>query len=63
MKQKEQIDIYVENGYADRKEYLECLADEYSVDIDTVKNLADLLGPEEDFDGLLTSLADIEEEM
>lgn len=63
MKQKEQIDIYVENGYADRKEYLECLSDEYDVDIDTVKSLADLLGPEEDFDGLLTSLADIEEEM
>ena len=58
MKQKEQIDIYVENGYADRKEYLECLSDEYSVDIDIVKNLADLLGPEEDFDGLVTSLAD-----
>ena len=63
MKQKEQIDIYGENGYEDRNDYLTCLADEYGIDIFTVKSLADLLGPEEDFDGLLTSLADIEEEM
>lgn len=52
--------VYVQNGYRDRKEYLESLADDYGVDVDTVFMLADMLGPNEDFDGLVTSLQDFE---
>lgn len=50
--------IYQRNGYADRQEYLEFLADEYDVDIDTVIFIADMLGEEEDFDGLVSDLED-----
>ena len=47
---------YTNNGFTDRADYLESLCDEY--DPDTVHMLADLLGPEEDFDGLVTGLED-----
>jgi len=47
---------YTANGYADRADYLVNLCDEY--DADAVHTLADLLGPDEDFDGLVTSLED-----
>ena len=45
---------YIENGFNNRKEYLESLCEEY--DPQAVYALADLLGPDEDFDGLVTSL-------
>jgi hypothetical protein len=47
---------YTANGFADRADYLASLCDEY--DADTVYIMADLLGPDEDFDGLVTSLED-----
>ena len=47
---------YQLNGYANRKEYLEELCEEYDRTI--VYMLADLLGSSEDFDGLVTSLED-----
>jgi hypothetical protein len=50
--------IYIENGYADREEYLRSLADEYEVDMQIVSAAADALGPNEDFDGLVTTLED-----
>ena len=50
--------IYISHGYADRNEYLESLADEYGIDIQIVAAAADALGPNEDFDGLLTTLED-----
>lgn len=50
--------IYIEKGYESRKDYLNSLAEDYGTDYDTVKLLADLLGPTEDFDGLVTSLQD-----
>lgn len=53
------MDVYKENGYKDRKQYLKCLAEEYNVNYYTVVLLADMLGPNEDFDGLITSLEDI----
>lgn len=53
--------VYQENGFESRKEYLESLADEYGVDIDIVLNIANLLGPSEDFDGLVTSIQDYSE--
>lgn len=52
-------DVYKENGYADRADYLSCLAEDYGVDLQTVQALADLLGPNEDFDGLVSSLEDM----
>ena len=47
---------YQANGYANRREYLKSLCEEYPKDI--VFMLADLLGSSEDFDGLVTSLED-----
>jgi len=52
-------DIYTDNGYTDRAEYLDSLAEEYGMDINVVLNLAELLGPNEDFDGLVTTLQDL----
>lgn len=52
-------DIYHDNGYANRREYLECLAEDNDVPLENVLNLADLLGPEEDFDGLVTTIQDM----
>ena len=54
------MSIYQENGFMDRHEYLESLADDYGVSLDTVEHLADLLGSSEDFDGLITSIEDLE---
>lgn len=49
-------DVYKMNGYDNRQDYLDSLAEEYG---DNVYFLADLLGPSEDFDGLVTSLEDM----
>lgn len=56
-----ELNIYQEYGCANRKEYLENLADEYNVDINTVLTLALMLGESEDFDGLISALEDAEE--
>ena len=52
--------IYQENGYADRDEYLNCLSEDYGVLIDDVYSLAEMLGENEDFDGLVSVLEDAE---
>ena len=52
------MNIYQENGYENRKEYLECLADDFGIDPQIVFELAYLLGQNEDFDGLVTMLED-----
>ena len=54
------MSIYTDNGYDDRRDYLRNLADETGADLGTVYMLADVLGPNEDFDGLVTSLEDFE---
>ena len=54
------MSIYTENGYKNRKDYLRSLADEYGVPCEAVFALASILGPDEDFDGLVTSLDDAE---
>jgi hypothetical protein len=46
---------YIANGFANREEYLDSLREEYGGLVDI---LSDLLGPEEDFDGLVTDLED-----
>lgn len=55
----DQNKVYEANGYDDREDYLSCLAEDYGLDLDTVKVLADLLGPNEDFDGLVSQLEDM----
>ena len=52
---------YIDHGHENRRAYLVSLADDIGVDIQTVFMLADLLGPDEDFDGLVTSLEDYAE--
>lgn len=47
---------YKEAGFESRREYLESLTEEYPAEI--VYGLADLFGPSEDFDGLITALED-----
>lgn len=53
--------IYQREGYANRNEYLLGLADDLCVDKQTVFMLAELLGKDEDFDGLVTALEDYAE--
>jgi hypothetical protein len=53
------MSIYTENGYKNRKDYLNNLADEMGIDHETVFFYASVLGPDEDFDGLVTSLEDM----
>jgi hypothetical protein len=55
-----ELNEYQLNGYANRREYLESLCEEYDRLI--VYSLASILGASEDFDGLLTSLEDYCEE-
>jgi hypothetical protein len=52
------MSIYQENGFESRKEYLLDLADNMGLDPSIVFALADMLGSNEDFDGLVTSLED-----
>lgn len=51
--------IYAAEGYESRRDYLACLADDYGVDLDTVLALAQVLGSDEDFDGLVSALDDL----
>jgi len=51
---------YTANGFANRRAYLDSLCEEYPRE--TVYALAAMLGPSEDFDGLVTSLEDYAEE-
>lgn len=51
--------VYKVNGYEDREDYLSCLAEDYGLPLEeVVRPLAELLGPSEDFDGLISSLED-----
>ena len=52
--------IYQENGYADRDDYLTCPSEDYGVPIEDVFSLAEMLGEHEDFDGLVSALEDAE---
>ena len=55
--------IYQENGYTDRDDYLTCLSEDYGVSIEDVCSIAEMLGEHEDFDGLVSALEDIESMM
>jgi len=49
------MSIYTDNGYANRKEYLDELREEYGSLVDVMTSV---LPASEDFDGLVTSLED-----
>jgi hypothetical protein len=53
--------VYIMNGYKNRKDYLENLALDMGIEKDIVFSLASLLGSIEDFDGLVSSLEDYSE--
>lgn len=55
--------IYTDNGFSSRKDYLNSLADDFGVDKNTVYDLASVLGPEEDFDALVTELEDMADDL
>ena len=52
-------DVYRKKGYNDREDYLSCITEDYGLDLEqVVRPIADLLGPIEDFDGLIAMLED-----
>ena len=55
------MNIYEENGYASRGEYLDAMAEDYGLEKSDVRLLADLLGPSEDFDGLISGLEEMQD--
>ena len=48
--------IYQENGYADRDDYLNCLSEDYGVSIEDIYSLAEIFGENKDFYGLVVLL-------
>lgn len=52
---------YEEEGNFDRFGYIKDLAENHGADLPAVIEIADLLGPEEDFDGLVTTIEDAAE--
>jgi hypothetical protein len=51
---------YTAHGYKDRDDYLSTLADDRGLDMMAVHMIADMLGPSEDFDGLISEIEDFE---
>ena len=49
---------YKNNGYKSRADYLNNIAFEYEVPLDVVEMFAEMLGPDEDFDGLVSIMQD-----
>ncbi|WP_230463537.1 MULTISPECIES: hypothetical protein [Sphingobium] len=52
---------YEEEGNFDRFGYIKDLAENHGADLPAVIEIADLLGPDEDFDGLVTTIEDAAE--
>jgi hypothetical protein len=57
------MSIYTDEGYENRRAYLDSLADDFGLDRSTVYALAGILGSSEDFDGLICALEDAADEM
>ena len=60
-KKSEKPNPYKERGFENRSEYLKDLFQEHDVEAYVGFAVADMLGPNEDFDGLINSLEDIEQ--
>jgi len=54
------MSIYTDNGFTDRNQYLDSLREDYGEAVDL---LTSVLPASEDFDGLLTALEDMADEM
>ena len=54
------MSVYTDAGYKNRRDFLEQLGDEYGADLQTVLEISSVLGPDEDFDGLVSALEDWE---
>lgn len=52
------MSVYTDNGYENREQYLKQLAEEYDIPLESVETMADVLGPTEDFDGLVVFCQD-----
>lgn len=52
------MSIWTDEGYKSRRHYLECLSEETGCPLDKVMAAAAVLGPSEDFDGLVTMCED-----
>lgn len=52
------MSIYQDRGYDNRADYIESLAEECGMGLQEVWALANLLGPDEDFDGLVIACED-----
>ena len=52
--------VYVRNGYENRDDYLDSLADNFGMNEYIVHEMADILGENEDFDGLINELEDFD---
>jgi hypothetical protein len=50
--------VYAAHGYKNRDDYLNNLADNMGIDRATVDMISGMLGPSEDFDGLVSELED-----
>ena len=55
--------LYSLKGFRNRRDYLRSLSKEYKIPFRDVMTLANILGPVEDFDGLLTELENIQLQM
>lgn len=51
--------IYQQNGYENREDYLQSLSEDYNIPLSMVITLADMM-PGEEFDGLISTLEDTE---
>ena len=56
------MSIYTEQGFQSRKDYLVNRANDFGLPVNTVFMAASTLGPSEDFDGLISTLEDIDPE-
>ena len=54
-------EVYTSNGYKNRDDYLNNLADDRGIDRMAIDMIADVLGESEDFDGLVSALDDYED--
>jgi hypothetical protein len=57
------MSIYTKHGYTSRRDYLQGLAEDNGLPLATVHALASILGPDEDFDGLVTACEDAADEL
>lgn len=53
------MDAYTQHGFKGRDDYLRHLASDYGMPFKTIYAIACVLGPQEDFDGLVNKLEDI----